>query len=637
MKIIFIISLICFNFFTVITASEYNVKNNGAVGNGIVLDTESIQKTIDKAYNNGGGIVVVPTGIYKVGTIFLKSNVTLHLQTGATILGSPDIKDYSEISYNMESRTNKLYVKYAVIFAEDAKNIAITGFGIINGNGAENFQITRPQNKRPYLIRLVNCKNIKIKDVQLLKSANWTFHLLGCQDVNIDGIKILNTTENGNRDGLDIDACKNVTVSNSKISSIDDAIVLKSTNNIICENITITNCSLSSHASAIKTGTESNGGFKNITVSNCVIKNIPVHSGIELMTVDGGDLQNITISNIVMDNVATPIFVYLGNRSRPFKKGQYVKKISRVNDIYFDNITITNAKLPSGVIGINNRRVKNISFNNISIKYSETINTVPLKVNAVPHKDLSYPMAIMHGTNLPAYAFYCRNVNGLIFNNIITYSAKGEKRPAFVFDNVSNLELYSVKSGINNFLAPQFYLRNSDNIFSSECRTLNNTKTLFEIEKQNCTDFNFSGNFIQKNQIEVSEIEALSDTELFADINPVEKFNISKGKKVDGLFARKISLSPLSVEFNIDKNVTPQICLLVKNTFEKPEKIKIKYNGIEQTFLIDWNKWGWAPITLTKNFTKNKKVKFEIEPVRKNSGLVISKVYLKNLNLGYTD
>lgn len=616
-------------------ASEYNVKDNGAVGNGIVLDTESIQNTIDKAFENGGGKVIIPPGIFKIGTLILKDNVELHIQAGAELLGSPDIKDYTEISHEMESRTNLLYTKYAMIFAEGANNIAVTGLGIINGNGVDNYQITRPQNMRPFLMRLVNCEDVTIRDIQLLEAANWTFHLLGCKDVIVDGIKIINTTR-ANRDGLDIDACNNVTVSNCIISSQDDAIVLKATNNIVCENISITNCILSSHASAIKTGTESNGGFKNITISNCVIKDIPVHAGIELMAVDGGDLKNITISNIVMDNVATPIFIYLGNRARPFKKGQYVTKVSDVMDIYFNNITVTNAKLASGVVGLNNKQVHNISFNNISVHYSEPLNGKFPPVNSVPYKDLSYPMALMHGKNLPAYAFYCRNVEGLSFKNINVYSAEGGERPAFIFDKVNNLELYSVKSKSDNS-SPMVYLRNSANIYSTLCRTLNKTESLFEIEKQNCSDIHFVNNFLQKGQKEVIEVEALAETELFADINPESKFSVEHGKNIDGLIAQEISTEPITVLFEIADKVTPQICLLIKNNTKQPEKVKIKYNGIEQEFWVNWDQWGWAPIALTQQFSALEKVSIQIEAVNKNSKLVVSKVYLKNLKLGYTD
>ncbi len=619
--------------------NEYNinVKDFGAIGNGYTLDTESIQAAIDKASEIGGAKVIVPSGTYKIGTLLLKDNVNLFLQPGAMLLGSPDIKDYIPVLQKLESRTKIIYSKYFMIFAENVKNISITGKGIINGNGFENFQVVRPQNERPFIIRLVNCKNVTVRDIQLLESANWTFHLLGCTSVTIDGIKIENRTKGGNRDGLDIDACKDVTVSNCKISTMDDAIVLKSTNNFVCENVTITNCVLTSDASAIKTGTESNGGFKNISISNCVIKNIPIHAGIELMTVDGGDLENVTINNISMDSVATPIFIYLGNRARPFKKRQYIKKISKVNNIMLSNISVTNAKLPSGVVGINNRTVKNVSFNNVSIKYSSTIDVEPLAANSVPYLDLSYPMAIMHGKNLPAYGFYCRNVDDITFNNVSIYSALGEKRPAMLFDKVNGLELNSIKIKNDKVAATTFYLRNSKNIYTTFCRVENKIKSLFQIEKNNCGNIFFHNNLLHNVEKENELVNALPEKQLFAEIKPAEKFEVTKNNISDGLQFQNITDTPLEVEFEINKKVTPQICLLIKSDIKKQQKVRINYNNISQEFTVDWDKWGWAPITLTQKFSNKTKLKFTIEAVSKSSRLLVSKVYLKNLKLGYTD
>ncbi len=204
------VSTLCFNALIIHANAQYDVKMYGAKGDGITLDTRSIQNAIDEAHVNGGGVVEISTGTYKIGTLILKDNINLHLQAGAVLLGSPDYRDYTEIIHKFDSRTNGLYAKYFMIFAEGAKNISITGTGTIHGNGLDNFQVTRPQNLRPFMIRLVNCENIIIRDVSLMESANWTLHLLGCRDANIDGIKI-ETTADGNRDGLDIDACQRVT------------------------------------------------------------------------------------------------------------------------------------------------------------------------------------------------------------------------------------------------------------------------------------------------------------------------------------------------------------------------------------------------------------------------------------------
>lgn len=148
---------LCFNALSFDVNAQYNVKAFGAVGDGSTLDTRSIQNAIDKAHEEGGGVVEFSSGTYKIGTLMLKDNINLHLQPGATLLGSPDYKDYREIIHKFESRTNGLYAKHFMIFAEGARNISITGSGTICGNGKEYFQEVRPQNLRPFMIRLVNC------------------------------------------------------------------------------------------------------------------------------------------------------------------------------------------------------------------------------------------------------------------------------------------------------------------------------------------------------------------------------------------------------------------------------------------------------------------------------------------------
>jgi cysteine-rich repeat protein len=204
-------------------------KDFNASGDGVTLDTKAIQNTVDACYASGGGTVVVPAGIWLTGCIELKSNINLHLEPGAVLLGSTNKDDYKIIVPDFESRTNDLYVNRSIIYAEKAENVSLTGTGIINGSGKhKNYSFTHPQNNRPFLARFVNCSNVTIRDVSMIESANWTCHLLGCKDVLIDGLKIENSVR-ANRDGLDIDGCENITVSNCRIYSMDDAIVFKST------------------------------------------------------------------------------------------------------------------------------------------------------------------------------------------------------------------------------------------------------------------------------------------------------------------------------------------------------------------------------------------------------------------------
>ena len=587
-----ILTIVCFH---VIVQAQYNVKDLGAKGNGTVLDTRAIQAAIDKAYANKGGVVQVPAGTYKIGTLILKDNVELHLQHGAVLLGSPDYKDYLPVKQQLYSRTKDLYAKYFMIFAEGANNIAITGSGTIHGNGLQHFQEERPQNLRPYMIRFANCTNVTVRDVHLLEAANWTFHLLACKDVNVDGVVIENRGE-GNRDGLDIDACTRVTVANSRFSTTDDAIVMKATNDTLCQDITITNCLFREiGGSALKTGTESNGGFKNITVSNCVIKDIDVHAGIELMTVDGGMMQNILFENIVMDNVATPFFIRLGIRARPYKPGQYVNRIDDVRDIQLNNISAVNVKLPSSIVGLHSKKISNVSITNYTARYSAKQDAIAF--NKVPFLEFDYPAAVMF-RNLPAFGLYCRSVDGLHLQNINLYSADGDKRPAITLDRTDHVSIFTAK-------APLIHLRNVNDITVAYSGSPEGS---IETEETSVRDLRLSGNIKQKN------VPLLADA-AFDDVETSSKYS-----------------SSMSLRTPQDGSL--QLCLLASNTSSAPAKVTVRYEGITQEFFIDWKEWGWAPITLLKQYKKGTEVKFDIST---GPGINISKVYLRHQDIGFTD
>jgi polygalacturonase len=628
-----VINIVLFISLHPISNAQYNVKNFGAKGDGVTLDTRFIQSAIDKAYQNKGGVVTVPAGTYNIGGLILKDNVELHFEPGATLLGSPNYKDYTAVNQKFESRTKDLYAKYFMIFAEGAKNISITGSGIIFGNGVDHFKESRPQNLRPYMIRLVNCEYVTIRDVRLLESANWTLHILGCRDVNIDGIEI-ETTGEGNRDGLDIDASQRITVSNSRFSTTDDAIVMKATTNVLCQDISISNCIIRSiGGSGVKTGTESNGGFKNITVSNCVIKDIPVHAGIELMTVDGGMMQNILLENIAMENVATPFFIRLGIRVRPYKTGQYVNRIDDVRGIYLNNISVINAKLPSSIIGVHNNKIKDIGITNYTVRYSATQEAIAY--NKVEFQEFDYPAANMF-KNLPAYGLYCRSVEGLHLQNINMYSAENEKRPAISFDRVSNAELFSVKAEIKNQLAPMVHFRNTKNVSAAYCRSLDANNVLFEMEENTSDDLNLFNNILQAGQKETVKVATLPDEQLFEDFKTEIKYTVDSGEKVKELYAHDLKSGSLKINLNSKKGAL-QLCLLVLNKSQKPEKILLKYDGITQEFIVSWNEWGWAPISLLKQYGKGEKIEFEIAAADPNAHLMIAKVYLRYQDIGFTD
>jgi parallel beta-helix repeat protein len=292
----------------------FNVKDFGAVGDGAVLDTAALQKTIDACTEAGGGIVRVPAGEYVSGTLRLKSNVTLSLDYGAYILGSQNHADYPIDSLRPSREGNS----ECFLYAEDAVNIRLEGLGVIDGRGKPEFFPKKAgpggKDNRPRLIRFENCSNVTFVGLTYRNPAFWGIHLVDCKDIHITGVTLDMRDNHSNNDGIDLDGCENVLIENSEISSHDDGICLKSSLNP-CRNIVVRDCTVTSKTAGFKCGTSSSGGFIDVDVSNCYFYDCPM-GGIKLQIVDGGRMENINISRIRMDNVGSPLFIRRGNRGR---------------------------------------------------------------------------------------------------------------------------------------------------------------------------------------------------------------------------------------------------------------------------------------------------------------------------------
>ncbi len=232
---------------TIVTNGVYNVCDYGAKGDGETLDTAAIQHAIDDCAASGGGTVYLQGGAFLSGTLVLKSNVTMHIEAGATLLGSRDMRQYPDITPRIPYLYTPRFTKY-MIYAENAENISLAGRGTIDGQG-EFYTNPNGDKLRPYILRFAECRNVRVSGITFLNSARWLSHYLACEDVVIDGIKI-HSRVRANRDGIDIDSCRWVRISNCHIYTGDDAIVLKATAHRKCEHVTITNCIISSEASA---------------------------------------------------------------------------------------------------------------------------------------------------------------------------------------------------------------------------------------------------------------------------------------------------------------------------------------------------------------------------------------------------
>lgn len=279
-----------------------NITSFGAIGDGLTLNTKFIQKAIDKAAENGG-TVIVPSGRFLTGTLFLKSNVNLELSPGAVLLGSTNIKDYIDLTWgHHEDRT-----PWHLVVVKDATHVTICGQGTIDGNGPSfweknrnhEFEFYREIEYRPSpMIEITGSDNVVVKDVNLNNAAGWCLHFLNSTNCKALGLTIKNSLYGPNSDGIDITGCKNVLVNSCNISTGDDAIALKTTEDSgDCEDIAVSNCVLETNCVALRIGFESRKDFRRISANNLVVKRCS--RVINLLSVEGAVIEDVNISDVI--------------------------------------------------------------------------------------------------------------------------------------------------------------------------------------------------------------------------------------------------------------------------------------------------------------------------------------------------
>jgi polygalacturonase len=463
--------------------SAFSVLEFGAKGDGSAIDTTAINKAIEAAATIGGGTVVFPAGTYACYSIHLKSNVELHLQRGATILAAEgahyDAAEPNE-PWHMYQDYGHDHWHNSLMWGEGLHDISITGPGLIYGKGlARNTSGPEPHAGDPGVgdkaISLKNCHNVLLRDFAILQGGWFGILATGVDNLTIDNL-IIDT----NRDGMDIDCCRNVRLSNTTVNSPwDDGICLKSSYSLgyarPTENVTITNCYVSGcwelgsvidgtwkrrssgGTGRIKCGTESNGGFLNIAISNCVFEGC---QGLALETEDGAHLEDISITNITMRDIdSSPIFMRLGARLRGPKATTHPGTLRRV---LISNLVCwnTSGKYCSLLTGIPGYNIEDVVLRDILI-VSEGGGTAEQAAIEVPEGPKTYPEPTMFGA-LPAYGFFVRHLDGLTMNNVQMRTEQPDARPAIVLDQVSRAKFFQVEAR-NAGKTPVFSLRAVEN------------------------------------------------------------------------------------------------------------------------------------------------------------------------------
>jgi hypothetical protein len=296
---------------------------------------------------------------------------------------------------------------------------------------------------------------------------------------------------NDNNDGIDIDGCERVRISNCYINSGDDAIVLKSTLDKPCKNVIISNCILSSECNAFKLGTETNGGFQDITLNNCIIYDTRL-AGIALQMVDGGKLDQVVVSNVAMDDVGTAIFIRLGNRARPFDESEAKIGIGQLSNVLISNIRAKNVGITGcSITGLPGFPVKNVNLDNIRIQFKGggTTELINREIEEIPE---AYPEHNMFG-NLPAYGFYCRHVENIKFYNVELDYDGSESRPSVIFEDITFLDLKELNAKTNGH-APVLWFKGVRKSFIQSCVTIDSIETFLHLSGPDSKEVTMMGN-----------------------------------------------------------------------------------------------------------------------------------------------
>ncbi len=493
-------------------ARLYNIRDFGAKGDGSTVDTAAVQSAIDACHRDKGGTVIVPAGAFVVGTLELKSNVTLHLSVQGRLKGSKVRKDY-RAGNGVPPGNGNIVLLYAV----NADNVSIEGRGTIDGDGGSFYtgqgDGTGPGGggkgnvDRPHLGIFYKCNNLSLRDAFFTQSAYHCFRILQCKYVHIDGIRIYNRI-NKNNDGFHFNSSEYVHISNCDVACQDDACALFGSNKFV----TVTNCSFSTRWSIFRFGS---GESQNITVSNCLIYDtygcpIKISAG-------RAQIENLSFSNIIMKNVTGPIGVGFSgpnpNSNNPSPAKSFIRNIvfnairatvvqQPVNhpDIPFE-VKVNNGEQYSCITlnGMGEHYLENISFTDVHVTYVGGGSAALAAKRDIPKVASEYfGVWNQEPFGPPAYGLYARNVKGLVLQNVRFDYENPDMRPAIVMDNVIGGTITGLNVQGNTEAESLLRLTNTKDVLFTATRVLTPTGVFLRVEGATSEGITVDGGDLRK-------------------------------------------------------------------------------------------------------------------------------------------
>ena len=473
---------------------RFEVRAFGAAGDGQTNDTGPLQRAIDACSQQGGGVVILDRGTFVTGTLILRSHVELHLTSTAVLQGVSDLAQY-----RADPKVVYKLLNQALLFAEDSEYVAITGPGTIDGQGkAFRNGGTDP---RPVLIRLRDCRNVRLDGFLAKNAASFAIHPIHCQQVRIEGLRIDSRVQ-PNSDGIDVDGCQDVFISNCNIHSGDDSIALKTIERgAPCRDVVITNCILSSDCAAIRVGPDAVENIERVCVSNCVIRDTRLN-GITIQLSFGAVMRDLVFSNLVMDNVTGPISIRLagwklgaGNIWAVFDDSKWEQ--GELRNILFENIR---ARVPSdqiksciSITGTPRTKPQGITFSNLDISFPGGGTAQEAARRQVPDLERDYPECFIFGI-LPAYGLYAHHVQGVTLNNVRFRLEAADLRPALVCDDVQDLDLMGFRADGHPQAESLVRLQDTQATLISGTRVLSPLGTFLRVEGERSQRILLRGN-----------------------------------------------------------------------------------------------------------------------------------------------